>query len=240
MALQKDSRAFLDYLDRFLAELPTESMAAVAAAAGGGERVALISVDLICGFAKCGPLASPRVDATLPAVVRTMRAAAAAGVREVCFLQDAHPEDALEFQAFGPHCVRGTAEAEMVPELADILRSTPLRATVVGKNSISGVHAPGFQHWEARMRAAGVHTYVVVGDCTDLCVSNLVLPLKTRANHEGRPLDIVLPEDCLSTYDLPVAAAAELGVLPHDGPLLHAVFLYQMALNGCRVVRSLT
>lgn len=240
MGLAVSSAGFLAWLDQFMAGLPPRPMADIARAAGGGDRVAVISVDLICGFAKEGPLASPRVDATLPAVVRTLRAAAAAGAREACLLQDAHPEDAVEFAHFGPHCVRGSGEAAAVPELAEFFRGSPMRATVIEKNSISGYHAPGFQEWYDRVRADGVNTFIVVGDCTDLCVTHIVMPLRTLANQENRDVRLILPEDCLQTYDLPVETAQRLGIMPHDGDLLHAVYLYNMAQNGAEVVRSVT
>jgi hypothetical protein len=48
-----------------------------------------------------------------------------------------------------------------------------------------------------------------------------------------------VPENCVDTYDLPVEAARELGVAPHDGDLLHKVFLYHMALNAVEVVKEI-
>ena len=51
--------------------------------------------------------------------------------------------------------------------------------------------------------------------------------------------EVVVPADCVDTYDLPVDAAARLGVMPHEGDLMHRLFLYHMALNGVQVVRSL-
>jgi hypothetical protein len=61
--------------------------------------------------------------------------------------------------------------------------------------------------------------------------------LKLRANAAGRQVRVILPEDCLQTYDMPVATAQPLGIMPHDGDLSHLMFLYNMALNGCEVVR---
>ena len=39
---------------------------------------------------------------------------------------------------------------------------------------------------------------------------------------------------------MPVETALQLGALPHDGDLLHRIFLYSMALNGIEVVARLT
>jgi hypothetical protein len=43
----------------------------------------------------------------------------------------------------------------------------------------------------------------------------------------------------VDTWDTPVEKARELGIMPHDAELLHAVFLYHMALNAVRVVRRI-
>jgi hypothetical protein len=49
---------------------------------------------------------------------------------------------------------------------------------------------------------------------------------------------VVVPADCVDTYDLPVAVAQSLGALPHAADLLHLIFLYHMALNGIEVVAT--
>ena len=81
---------------------------------------------------------------------------------------------------------------------------------------------------------------LAVGDCTDLCLHQLALPLKLAANHEDRALRVVVPADCVQTYDLPVEVAASLGALPHHGDLLQEIFLYHLALNGVEVVSHIT
>ena len=50
---------------------------------------------------------------------------------------------------------------------------------------------------------------------------------------------IIVPADCVDTYDLPVETAERVGALPHDANLLHPLFLYHMALNGALVVRNI-
>jgi hypothetical protein len=65
--------------------------------------------------------------------------------------------------------------------------------------------------------------------------------LRLRANVMGlRDARVIVPANCVQTYDMPVETAAQFGILPHDGDLLHSVFLYHMALNGVEVVRRLT
>ncbi len=66
------------------------------------------------------------------------------------------------------------------------------------------------------------------------------MELKVRANALDLPRRVIVPANAVNTYDLPVAAAEKIGALPHDGDLLHALFLYQMALNQIEVVREIT
>ena len=79
----------------------------------------------------------------------------------------------------------------------------------------------------------------MVGDCTDLCVYQIALALKTRSNELGLGYRVTVPADCVDTYDMPVDVARDVGAMAHDAELLHRVFLYHMQLNGVAVVRSL-
>jgi nicotinamidase-related amidase len=128
--------------------------------------------------------------------------------------------------------VAGTREAETVPELQSLLFSNEF--TVLTKNSINSAIGTDLEDWLETHPE--VNTFIVVGDCTDLCTYQLAMHLRLRANALGLDQRVVLPADCVDTYDLPVETAKELGILPHDGDLLHAVFLYSMALNGVEVV----
>ena len=60
--------------------------------------------------------------------------------------------------------------------------------------------------------------------------------LKLQANARNEKSRVILPVDCVDTYDLPVHVANDIGAIPHDGDLLHYIFLYHMMLNGIEVV----
>jgi nicotinamidase-related amidase len=203
--------------------------------AGEPNRVALVCVDLVVGFCYEGALASPRVARIVPPIVALCQKAHAAGVRHFVLTQDSHPPDAVEFDAYAPHCVTGTREAETAPELLAL--SFADEFAVVPKNSINSAIGTGLDDWlEAN---AQVDTFIVVGDCTDLCTYQLAMHLRLRANALALRQRVILPANCVATYDLPVETAQSLGILPHDGDLLHAVFLYSMASNGVEVVAEI-
>jgi nicotinamidase-related amidase len=234
---ERASAAFLEWLDGWLARLPSASLQAeVIEPAGGPTGVAIMSVDLLVGFCSEGPLSSPRVGAIVPRIVELFRQAHAAGVRQFLLTQDSHPQDAPEFRQFGPHCITGTREAETVPELLALPFADQF--TLIRKRSLSSAESTELEAWlDAR---PALRRVVVVGDCTDLCVYQAAMHLRLRANARGDgDFQVVVPADCVDTFDLPVEVAERMGALPHDGELTHRVFLYHMALNGIQVVREL-
>ena len=222
------SQDFLKFLDGWTAGLTEMSLGSVL---GEPQKAAIISVDVIQGFCTAGPLASPRVGAIVVPIVRLFEAAWARGLRNILLFQDTHEPDAVEFGAWPPHCVRGTPESEPVAAFQalpffDQLPQYP-------KNSIASGLNTGLNQWVADH--PGVDTYIVVGDCTDLCTYQLAMHLRLDANARQLQRRVIVPADCVDTYDMSVAAAASAGGLPHDAELLHAVFLYHMALNGVEV-----
>ena len=204
---------------------------------GDPRSMGIISVDVIEGFCTVGPLSSPRVNQIVEPIQRLFQEAWDFGVRDILLTQDTHPADAVEFAQYAPHCIRGTVESESVaafkalPFFQDI--------AILPKNSINSGVAPGFEAWVAARPQ--IKTWVVVGDCTDLCTHQLAMYLRTWANqNQLRGVRIVLPVNAVDTYDLPVQTAGELGLVPHDASFLHLVFLYNMMQNGIEVVKAIT
>lgn len=226
-------RSFLEWLSDWEAGLPELELKTVITQA---ERVALLSVDLIKGFTTVGPLASPRIAGIVPAVVQLFRHAHELGVRHFLLTQDSHTSEAVEFSAYPPHCLAGSVESETVDEFSALPFADLF--VVFPKNTTSSMLGTGLEVW--LKDHPEVTTFIVVGDCTDICVYQLALDLRLRANLAGnKEARVIVPADCVQTYDLPVKTALELGGLPHDGDLLHRVFLYHIALNGVEVVARL-
>jgi len=225
---------FLQALLEWEQRLPTLAWYDLAVEAQQG-RVALFSVDMINGFCHEGVLSSPRVKGIIPAVVTAFQDAFALGVRDFVLAQDCHPPDAVEFADFPPHCQIGTSESATIPELA-ALPFANLYA-VVSKNSLNAFHGTNLGEWLETHR--DLRAAVVLGDCTDLCVHQMAMHLKLYANAHNLKMRVIVPENAVQTYDMPVSVAKEIGVLPHDGNVLHLTFLYHMHLNGIEVVRDL-
>jgi nicotinamidase-related amidase len=227
---------FLEYLEDWQARLAPMTLEELLADANGPERVAIFCVDVINGFCHEGRLQSDRVKAIIAPIVRLMTRARELGVRSFVLTQDSHPADAVEFNDYPQHCIRGTKEAETVPELAGLPFASLFK--VFPKLSIHSAIGTGLDGWLADHPEA-THR-VVVGDCTDLCTYQLAMYLKLTANAQNALLPVIVPADCVDTYDLPLDIAGDLGIPAHPGDFFHQVFLYHMALNGVRVVSALT
>jgi nicotinamidase-related amidase len=234
-SLAERSADYLTFLERWLPDRPVAQLTEIIAAAGGPQHVAVVVVDLTNGFCHQGPLSSPRVAALLPRAARLLTAVHTAGVRAIVLPQDAHAPDAQEFGSFPPHCVRDTAEALTAPELSQLPFAGEF--TVVPKNSISSTIATGFDDWDAR--GGPYAAYIIVGDCTDLCIYQAATALKLRGNARRLRTRVIVPVDCVDTYDIPLSTARANGAEPHPADLIHHVFLHSLATNGVEIVASI-
>lgn len=234
MSLATKSRPFINYVEDWLNSLPTAKLSKLIS---DPSRVAVVSVDIINGFCTIGPLASPRVQGIVKPIAKLFRDCYDTGVRHFILTQDTHEPDAVEFKQYPPHCVRGHVESQTAPELLKLPFSNEF--VVFEKNSISSSENTGLDRWLDEH--PNVTTFIVVGDCTDLCTYQLAMHLRLRANaYQQRETRVIVPENCVQTYDTPVKTAQKLGIPAHDGDLLHAIFLYNMWTNGVEVVKKIT
>ena len=232
-SLVEGSKDFLDWLSAWYANLQPMSLAA---AITEPASAALCTVDMLNGFCYEGTLSSPRSAACVPPIANLFQRAYERGVRNLISIQEWHSEHAEEFKAYGTHCVRGTHEAELVRELATLPFARDIE--IVHKNSLHTIVDTTMEQWLGNHSV--IDTFIVTGVCTDLCAYDLALDLKLRANVRDIPRRVIVPANCVNTYDLPVGTAKKIGALPHDGDLAHAYFLYMMALNKIEVVKEIS
>ena len=227
--MEQAEHQFLVYLDDWMKRLPEISSAEIFKNSG---ETALLSVDMINGFCRQGSLASGRIEAIIPAIVSLMRKGRNMRLRDIILLQDCHTSDAKEFGVYAPHAVCGSSEADTVEEI----KALPFfeEMALFTKNSVDSSQNTGFGDWISEHLQ--IKNFIIVGNCTDICIYQLANYLRARANAYNLDWRVIVPEDCVQTYDLPIEAAKKVGAVPHDGDLLHKVFLYHMALNGVEAV----
>jgi nicotinamidase-related amidase len=79
---------------------------------------AVLVVDMLRGFLEEGYPLYIRAESRriIPNIQSLLERAPARGAK-VFYICDNHTLDDLEFRMFPPHCIKGTAEAEVIPEL---------------------------------------------------------------------------------------------------------------------------
>lgn len=172
---------------------------------------AVLVVDMLRGFLDPGAslYGGEACRAIIPAARGFLERERAAGSLLV-FLADTHDPQDREFEMFPPHCVRGTAETEIIAELADLAAE----AIVVPKRRYSGFFDTPL---EVILRDRDVTDVAVVGVMTDICV------LHTVADLRNRDYPTVVMSDCVASFD----------VRQHEFALHHI-----QAILGARVVSS--
>ncbi|MBP0956791.1 MAG: cysteine hydrolase [Oscillospiraceae bacterium] len=154
-----------------------------------------VFVDIINGFINEGAMASERVGDIIPENARLLKICNEKGILTTAFA-DCHEKNAAEFASFPPHCVKGTRESEIVEELKE-----QGGYILIPKNSTNGFNEQKFRdliecHPE-------ICTFIVTGDCTDICVLQFCLALKTYFTAQDRLVKIIVPISCVETYDAP-------------------------------------
>jgi nicotinamidase/pyrazinamidase len=91
----------------------------------------------------------------------------------VIFLTDSHEPDDREFEMFPPHCVKGTKEAEVLPEILDLAK----KKVVIPKTRFSGFQNTNLEFY---LNGFAPEVVEVTGVCTDICVLFTVEGLRDR------------------------------------------------------------
>ena len=106
----------------------------------------------------------------------------------ILFLADNHDPDDLEFQVFPVHCVAGTEEADVIPELADFVTDSNL----VPKKRYSGFFNTDLAD---RLERLAPEKLLVCGVATNVCV------MHTVSDARNRDYAVEVYSDCVSGPD---------------------------------------
>lgn len=239
------TEVFNQYMRDLLNTTPQWTVEQLVKKAGGIERVYLVFVDIIKGFCEEGALSSTRVKEMVEPVKELTEKCLQLGLPDnhLIFLQDRHPQDAVEFAAFAPHCVEGTVEAEVVDALKSFQQLPGAR--VYYKNATNGLFGQNkngerFHQFLERVFKEGRSTFVVVGDCTDLCIYQNAMGIRLLANELNTDIQVVVPISHVRTYDMTISQAEQLQILAHDAEMMDTMFLYHMQLNGVQILHTLS
>ncbi len=181
------------------------------------QETLVISVDMNRGFCYGGNLYSKRVQDILPAT-GVFFDRCIEGQYALLAFSDRHGPDSPELKSYPEHCMADSAEWELADEISR------LRPFTLFKNSSNSF----FAGLEAKITPE-MRRFVITGCCTDICIYQLALTLKTYCNQHNREAQVIVPLALVETYDAPW----------HSADLTNAVFVDSMLANGVEVVKDL-
>ncbi len=147
-------------------------------------KEAVIVVDMLNDFIY-GKLACERALDIIPNLKKLIDAARKSG-RPVIFANDAHLPSDPEMGLWGEHAMKGTKEAEVIPELE------PARQDyVLEKRNYSSFFETGL---ELLLHTLNIDTVVITGLHTHMCCRH------TAADAFMRGFRVIAAEDCLNAF----------------------------------------
>jgi nicotinamidase-related amidase len=187
------------------------------------EDTAVVVIDMINGFAKKGALYSDRIEGIISYLTKVL--SRFQGYHKIFFV-DQHTEDSVEFLSYPAHCLKGTEESEIIEELMPFVQDNGI---VIPKNSTNGFVSNGFSVWLEKY--SRTKNFVILGDCTDICILQFALTIKAYFNERNTPSKVVVPVPGVETFHLDATN--------HHADLMNVFALYNMKLNGIELVSDI-
>ncbi len=165
----------------------------------------ILIVDMIEGFARIGPLASPRVEALIKPQCKFLDELSGSK-KCVVFACDAHSPNNAEFRRMPTHCLKDTPQSEICKEIVtacdkmiaayrNSVHNMPSSSHVVQKTT----HSAFFQtDLDAIIDEHEIPDaeWVLFGCVTDICILANLMELDYRGK------SVVLLSDLMDTYDV--------------------------------------
>lgn len=159
---------------------------------------ALYIIDMNNGFVNFGAMANPKYNDLVPEQMRMIRKIR----REkgiVNFILEGHKEDSLEFQSYPKHCIIGTDEAELIPEL--LPEQNKNNTNTYYKNCINGMLTGEVQKDIKRLKA--LKEVIFEGVCADLCVMDFARTYARYLDQINREAKLFVVKNAVDTFDAP-------------------------------------
>lgn len=159
---------------------------------------ALYIIDMNNGFVNFGAMANPKYNDLVPEQIRMIRKIRSEkGI--VNFILEGHKEDSLEFQSYPKHCIIGTDEAELIPEL--LPEQNKNNTNTYYKNCINGMLTGEVQKDIKRLKA--LKEVIFEGVCADLCVMDFARTYARYLDQINREAKLFVVKNAVDTFDAP-------------------------------------
>ena len=163
----------------------------------------------------------------------------------IALFLDTHDEGRLE-KPFPPHCIQGSGEEKIVPELEWLMSSNSLK---INKDCINGfigsinltTKENIFINW---IKLNKIESLIVTGICTDICVLDFVLTCMSAINHQIiNPLnEVIVYSEACATYDMDINDIKKLNLdksMLHDQKSYHNIGLKIMQMRGAFIANKI-
>ncbi|MBN1161667.1 MAG: cysteine hydrolase [Dehalococcoidales bacterium] len=148
---------------------------------------AVLVIDMLRGFLEegCPLYGGETVRRVIPSIQRLLEKESAQGSK-IYFVCDSHDKDDPEFKMFPPHCIAGTAEADIIPELSKYVLE------IIKKKRYSAFFGTDL---DKKLKKLKPDKLIVCGVLTNICV------MHTVADARNRDYVVEVPADCVASPD---------------------------------------
>lgn len=143
-------------------------------------------VDMVNGFALKGNLYSKNIENIIEPIANFLEKNNSSSITFLC---DSHEQDDIEMNEYPLHCLKNTIESEVVNKLTKYAKNIVYKNCT---NSFFFINKEELHNFEK---------IELVGCCTDICVLQLALTLKTYFNSLKINKDIIVYSDLVATFD---------------------------------------
>ena len=193
------------------------------------ENTLVISVDLNNGFVKEGAMSSPLVKELIEPTVKAFKRFKEHGLKIIAYT-DSHTKDSIEFETYPEHCLQDSSESEIVSEILEYVDLTITKESTNGFLAANPLIQKDMNYPDiSQADLDKIDKVVVTGDCTDICVYQYAVTLKTYLNQINRKCDVIIILDLVETYDAPY----------HNADINNVVFVNSMIANGIKVYQNI-
>ncbi|MFV8474538.1 cysteine hydrolase family protein [Mycoplasma sp. Z631] len=148
------------------------------------DKKLLIVVDMLNGFAYKGALASSNIAKIIPTIANIVQE-----FDHNLFVCDHHSIEDLEMKLYPIHCLANDVESEIVAPLV------PYVQEIIYKNTTNAFWDIPAKIWDL------YDEFYLVGCCTDICILQLGITLKTYLNKIHSDKNVIVYQDALATYN---------------------------------------
>ena len=182
----------------------------------------LITIDMVNGFVKEGPLAAPSIKRIVPRQIELLKEAKKRDDVEIAFVRDAHTPNAIEFNTYPKHCLKGSYESELIDELKEFEEDS----VTYLKNSTNLIFVPKIQ--EDLLKLYSLQKVRLMGCLSEVCVLNGAIGLRTFFDEHNKNVEVMVHADAIDTYSTP----------SHDADEITEKALQDMESNGIKILRK--